>query len=312
MPRRFQYPAILAAVVFPLVPAVQADGPTRKQIACMLALNAAGAHVAAVSAAAATRCVRAACAGKLPRGETADQCLAADRGGAVGRAERRTVAVAGRKCREAPPFGPQSAQEVNDAFAAPLRLHAVFGPELAAVLKTTATDRAAAGCQIAAAKGLALVTLAELGEFNRCKRFKLRHGATSILVATRPEPQAVFATIATERPTVFYSVPTSYAALLAAAEEGAECDLSGLANDQQAVIKASPNDPSVGPFFPRMVIRVYTDTSVQEVAYFSNDPRMVHFSYVRYLDNTLREHFGFDGTPIRIEFRGRNDADASR
>src|SRR5437667_1036529 len=147
----------------------------------MLALNAAGAHVAAVSVAAATRCVRDACTGKLAGGETADQCLAADRGGAVGRAERRTVAVAGRKCREAPPFGPQSAQEVNDAFAAPLRLHAVFGPELAAVLKTTATDRAAAGCQIAAAKGLALVTLAELGEFNRCKRFKLRHGATSAL-----------------------------------------------------------------------------------------------------------------------------------
>ena len=29
-------------------------------------------------------------------------------------------------------------------------------------------------------------------------------------------------------------------------------------------------------------------------------------AYRRYLDNTLREHFGFDGTPIRIEFRGRN------
>jgi len=181
VPRRFPYPAILAAVGVFLVPAAQADGPTRKQVACMLALNAAGAHVAAVSVAAATRCVRDACTGKLAGGETADQCLAADRGGAVGRAERRTVAVAGRKCREAPPFGPQSAQEVNDAFAAPLRLHAVFGPELAAVLKTTATDRAAAGCQIAAAKGLALVTLAELGEFNRCKRFKLRHGATSAL-----------------------------------------------------------------------------------------------------------------------------------
>ena len=181
MPRRFQYPAILAAVGFFLVPAVQAGGPTRKQIACMLALNAAGAHVAAVSAAAATRCVRAACAGKLPGGETADQCLAADRGGAVGRAKQRTVAIARRKCREVPPFGPQNAQEVNDAFAAPPRLRAVFGPELASVLKTTATDRAAAGCQVAIAKGLALVTLAELREFNRCKQFKLRHHAMSAL-----------------------------------------------------------------------------------------------------------------------------------
>ena len=55
-----------------------------------------------------------------------------------------------------------------------------------------------------------------------------RHGATSILFAGRPEPRAVFATIAAERPTVFYGVPTSYAALLAAAEQGAGCDLSSV------------------------------------------------------------------------------------
>jgi GTP-binding protein len=38
---------------------------------------------------------------------------------------------------------------------------------------------------------------------------------------------------------------------------------------------------------------------------FVNDPRLVHFSYERYLDNTLRGAFGFTGTPIRIEFRAR-------
>jgi GTPase len=47
-------------------------------------------------------------------------------------------------------------------------------------------------------------------------------------------------------------------------------------------------------------------TSPPRFTCFCNDPRLVHFSYVRYLDNTLREHFGFEGTPIRIEFRGRN------
>jgi GTP-binding protein len=47
-------------------------------------------------------------------------------------------------------------------------------------------------------------------------------------------------------------------------------------------------------------------TSPPRFTCFCNDPRLVHFSYVRYLDNTLRENFGFDGTPIRIEFRGRN------
>jgi benzoate-CoA ligase family protein len=55
-----------------------------------------------------------------------------------------------------------------------------------------------------------------------------RHGATSLLSAGRPEPGAVFATIAAERPTVFYGVPTSYAALLAAAEQGAAHDLSSV------------------------------------------------------------------------------------
>ena len=161
--------------------AAAADGPTKKQIACMLALDAAGARVAAVGAAAATRCVRDACRNKLATGQTVDQCLAADPGGALGRAKQRTVAIAARKCKVAPPFGPQNAQEVNDAFAALLRLQAVFGPRLADVLQTTATDRATATCQIAIAKGLALVSLVQVAEYNRCAKFALRHNAMSAL-----------------------------------------------------------------------------------------------------------------------------------
>jgi GTPase len=51
-----------------------------------------------------------------------------------------------------------------------------------------------------------------------------------------------------------------------------------------------------------------TGSSPPRFTFFCNDPRMVHFSYVRYLDNTLRDNFGFQGTPIRIEFRGRSEA----
>lgn len=36
-----------------------------------------------------------------------------------------------------------------------------------------------------------------------------------------------------------------------------------------------------------------------------NDPTLVHFSYRRFLENRLRERFGFFGTPIRLYFRGR-------
>lgn len=39
--------------------------------------------------------------------------------------------------------------------------------------------------------------------------------------------------------------------------------------------------------------------------FFVNDPRLVHFSYERYLENKLREHYGFLGTPLRLSFRKR-------
>ncbi|MGA2090685.1 MAG: ribosome biogenesis GTPase Der, partial [Endomicrobiales bacterium] len=33
-----------------------------------------------------------------------------------------------------------------------------------------------------------------------------------------------------------------------------------------------------------------------------NDPLLVHFSYRRFLENRLRERFGFAGTPLVIKF----------
>lgn len=39
---------------------------------------------------------------------------------------------------------------------------------------------------------------------------------------------------------------------------------------------------------------------------FSNDPQYLHFSYKRYLENRLREAFGFEGTPIHIICRKRD------
>lgn len=40
---------------------------------------------------------------------------------------------------------------------------------------------------------------------------------------------------------------------------------------------------------------------------FVNNKELIHFSYVRYLENSLRNSFGFDGTPIHIILRERND-----
>ncbi len=37
-----------------------------------------------------------------------------------------------------------------------------------------------------------------------------------------------------------------------------------------------------------------------------NDPKLVHFSYRRYLENRIRDHYGFLGTPLRLSFRRRS------
>ncbi len=39
---------------------------------------------------------------------------------------------------------------------------------------------------------------------------------------------------------------------------------------------------------------------------FTNQPDSIHFSYERYLVNKFREAFGFNGTPLRLIFRGRD------
>ena len=45
---------------------------------------------------------------------------------------------------------------------------------------------------------------------------------------------------------------------------------------------------------------------------FVNDPELFHFSYRRYLENRLREAFGFAGTPIRLRFRARANGERPR
>jgi GTPase len=45
---------------------------------------------------------------------------------------------------------------------------------------------------------------------------------------------------------------------------------------------------------------------------FVNDPEIVHFSYKRYLENQIREAYGFLGTPIRLILRQRESEEAAR
>ena len=59
----------------------------------------------------------------------------------------------------------------------------------------------------------------------------------------------------------------------------------------------------------RLKIRFATQPSVDPPLFvlFVNDPKLVHFSYRRYLERCLREAHDFEGTAIRLAFRGGNE-----
>ena len=56
-------------------------------------------------------------------------------------------------------------------------------------------------------------------------------------------------------------------------------------------------------------IKIYYLTQVRVApptfSFFCNYPESIHFSYQRFLENRLRETFGFDGAPLRLQFRKR-------
>jgi GTP-binding protein len=53
------------------------------------------------------------------------------------------------------------------------------------------------------------------------------------------------------------------------------------------------------------------DVSPPTFVFFCNEPGGIHFSYRRYLENEFREAFGFEGTPMRLSFRARDEKRSS-
>lgn len=58
----------------------------------------------------------------------------------------------------------------------------------------------------------------------------------------------------------------------------------------------------------RLKIYYATQTGVKPptITLFINDIKLTHFSYTRYLENRIRENFGFEGTSIKIEYKQKN------
>ena len=59
---------------------------------------------------------------------------------------------------------------------------------------------------------------------------------------------------------------------------------------------------------PKIFYATQVGVAPPTFVFFAREAGAVHFSYRRYLENQLRESFGFMGTPIRLVFRERASA----
>ena len=59
----------------------------------------------------------------------------------------------------------------------------------------------------------------------------------------------------------------------------------------------------------RLKLYYITQVSVKPPTFviFVNDKQLMHFSYTRYIENKIREAFGFKGTPLRFIIRERKE-----
>ena len=73
---------------------------------------------------------------------------------------------------------------------------------------------------------------------------------------------------------------------------------------QAVVMQQPPSDKG-------KILKLYyiTQASVKPPTFviFVNDKKLMHFSYTRYIENQIREAFGFKGTPLRFIIRERKE-----
>ena len=74
---------------------------------------------------------------------------------------------------------------------------------------------------------------------------------------------------------------------------------------QQAL--ATHNLPRSGTKRLKVLYATQAEVNPPTFVFFVNDPKMIHFSYRRYLENQLRRSFSFTGTPLRLVFKTRGE-----
>jgi GTP-binding protein len=70
--------------------------------------------------------------------------------------------------------------------------------------------------------------------------------------------------------------------------------------------------PSHGGKRLKIYFATQPDVKPPTFIFFVNDPEIMHFSYLRFLENRLRESFGFEGTPLKLVVRGKKEDEERR
>jgi len=68
------------------------------------------------------------------------------------------------------------------------------------------------------------------------------------------------------------------------------------------------NLPRAGTKQLKILYATQAEVNPPTFVFFVNDANLIHFSYRRYLENKLRQSFGFAGTPLRLVFKTRGES----
>ena len=86
--------------------------------------------------------------------------------------------------------------------------------------------------------------------------------------------------------------------------------LARLSTPEINKILRAAQDQHAAPARAGQHLKIYYGTQVRSdpptFMIFVNNPKLVHFTYRRFLENRFREVYGFSGTPIRFVFKGRD------
>ena len=82
---------------------------------------------------------------------------------------------------------------------------------------------------------------------------------------------------------------------------------TGMLNDVLADAVARVQPPSDKGRRLKIYYMTQTEAAPPTFVIFCNNAELFHFSYQRYLENCLRQTFGFRGTPIRLVIRQKGE-----